>query len=128
MYAIGMSVAPPNSLKSSSSLFKSTIILPPTFPTDTALTKSFIGIPACAKAMLAAVIPAHLVPELAWIISINTSITEVGYILKSRTGNKAFYVTREISVLLLFAPGFFLSLTEKEKNQVQTEGVLRFLW
>ena len=105
--AIGMSVAPPS--KSSSCLSKSTTILSPTLPTEIADTKFFIWMPACANAIEAAHIPAHLVPAFACTISMNTSTTVLGNFFKSKTGNNDLEVTREISEDLLDGPGLFLS-------------------
>ena len=73
---------------------------------------SLMGIPASARATDAAVRPAHLVPALAWRISMYTSMDARGYSSSCTTLLRASEMSLEISTDLLSVPGLFLSVTE----------------
>ena len=73
---------------------------------------SLIGIPASASATAAAVIPAHLVPPSASMISIEISTIDLGKDSSIKAGLRASAAILEISLDLLSGPGLLRSSTE----------------
>ena len=93
---------------------RSSTTWPSTFPNAQAVISPFIGMPASARAMLAALIAAVLVPASAWRTSTKISMAALGKSSAIITGSKASLETFEISMLLLLGPGRVRSSTEKE--------------
>src|SRR2546425_2242340 len=106
--AIGQSASP----KLSSSLFRSRATTPPIFPLAHEVTRSRIGIPASARATLAAVSPAHRVPASAWRTSMKMSTDVRGNCSTNTTLANASEITLLISTDRRSGPGRFRSVTE----------------
>src|SRR5439155_16547651 len=83
------------------------------FPLAHEVTRSRIGIPASARATLAAVRPAHRVPASAWRTSMKMSTDVRGNCSTNTTLANASEITLLISTDRRSGPGRFRSVTEK---------------